>query len=505
MKKLIISILALSALSLSAQNQEADALEQAAEQDQVAEQDQAADTNNDQNKDSESFEKAAEEAEEKLEAALDELDEIQSDINDKKPELAARLDDVESKALRLRDQASNAQRVQQGYDVEVSQLEKEKESVIDNNNYLKSTLMNEYIRRFESTMDPSEIPLYNKQILDTLAYTEGEEDADDATIFEEQVKTLKMALERGQSVVGGRTFSGSGVVDGKLTEGSFALIGPASYFASEGEGEDLVGGITVGMRNNHADIYSLPEHADSIAEVTNTGEGTIPVDTTGGEALEGITHEITLLEEFEAGGVVMYPILSLFALAILIALFKTIELFRVKGADNRDIEIILDHLKNNKNDAALSHAKSVGGPVGTMLCTAVENASEDREVIEEALYEDIIKTQPKLERFLAFIAVVAATAPLMGLLGTVTGMIKTFKLITIVGTGDAKSLSSGISEALITTKWGLTVAIPTLFIHALLNRKAKGVISSMEQAAVSFINGVSEMRGHSESEDSPKS
>jgi biopolymer transport protein ExbB len=73
-------------------------------------------------------------------------------------------------------------------------------------------------------------------------------------------------------------------------------------------------------------------------------------------------------------------------------------------------------------------------------------------------------------------------------------MIKTFKLITIVGTGDARNLSSGISEALITTKWGLIVAIPTLIMHALLNRKAKGVVGSMEQAAVGFINGIVEMR-----------
>ena len=169
-------------------------------------------------------------------------------------------------------------------------------------------------------------------------------------------------------------------------------------------------------------------------------------------------------------------------------------MFRVKPAKSKDIEVILGHLRDDNDDAALAHAKSVGGPVGEMLCAAVQNAGQDREVIEEVLYETIIKTQPKLERFLAFIAVVAATAPLLGLLGTVTGMIKTFKLITIVGTGDARNLSSGISEALITTKWGLIVAIPTLIMHALLNRKAKGVVGSMEQAAVGFINGIVEMR-----------
>ena len=89
-----------------------------------------------------------------------------------------------------------------------------------------------------------------------------------------------------------------------------------------------------------------------------------------------------------------------------------------------------------------------------------------------------------------FIAVVAATAPLMGLLGTVTGMIKTFKLITVFGTGDARSLSSGISEALVTTEFGLCVAIPALIIHALLLRRTKGVLASMEQTAVAFKNGL---------------
>ena len=102
--------------------------------------------------------------------------------------------------------------------------------------------------------------------------------------------------------------------------------------------------------------------------------------------------------------------------------------------------------------------------------------------------------RPKLERFLPFIALTAAAAPLLGLLGTVTGMIDTFNLITIFGTGDAKSLSSGISEALITTALGLIVAIPALILHGLLSRMARKKIDEMEQTAVSFINGVIAIR-----------
>jgi biopolymer transport protein ExbB len=87
-------------------------------------------------------------------------------------------------------------------------------------------------------------------------------------------------------------------------------------------------------------------------------------------------------------------------------------------------------------------------------------------------------------------ALTAAAAPLLGLLGTVTGMIKTFTLITIFGTGDAKSLSSGISEALVTTELGLIVAIPSLILHGLLSRMAKQKIGDLEQTSVSFLNGI---------------
>ena len=437
------------------------------------------------------FTQAANEAEQRLEKALNELDQIQQEVNDQRPKLAADLDDVESTALNLRDEASNAARLKAGFDVEVSQLEKERQSVIDNNNYIQSTLLNEYVRRFELTIDPAEIPMYQEPIKDTLAYMETEEDVDDATIFRQQLEIITLALDRMERVLGGDTFEGAAIVEGTIRDGSFALIGPVSYFTDEAG----VVGLTNGMIENRANIYPLPDYAAGITATATQGEGILPIDTTDGEALEGITQDLSLTEEWALGGFVMYPILGLFTLAILIALYKTIELFRVKAANAKDIDVILDHLRGGNNDAALSHAKSVGGPVGEMLCAAVENVSEDREVIEEILYEKIIKTQPKLERFLAFIAVVAATAPLLGLLGTVTGMIKTFKLITIVGTGDARNLSSGISEALITTKWGLIVAIPTLIMHALLNRKAKGVVGSMEQAAVSFINGIAEMRG----------
>ena len=121
----------------------------------------------------------------------------------------------------------------------------------------------------------------------------------------------------------------------------------------------------------------------------------------------------------------------------------------------------------------------------------IKHSHEPRELIEEILYESILDAKPKFGMMLPVIATTAAIAPLLGLLGTVTGMINTFNLITLFGTGDARMLSSGISEALVTTEFGLIVAIPALIIHALLSRRIKTILSDMEKYALIFSNGLS--------------
>jgi biopolymer transport protein ExbB len=110
--------------------------------------------------------------------------------------------------------------------------------------------------------------------------------------------------------------------------------------------------------------------------------------------------------------------------------------------------------------------------------------------MEESMYEIMHKTQLKAQSLLPFVAISAAAAPLLGLLGTVTGIMNTFSLITIYGTGDVKTLSSGISEALITTEYGLIVAIPSLLLHAYLSSKARKISNRLETAGISFVNEV---------------
>ena len=149
-------------------------------------------------------------------------------------------------------------------------------------------------------------------------------------------------------------------------------------------------------------------------------------------------------------------------------------------------------LENGAKPKALAHAQTIPGIAGNLLATAVEHAEEKKEYIEEILYEKMLGARARLERGIQFLALTATMGPLMGLLGTVMGMITTFKVISSAGSGDPKMLAAGISEALICTATGMAVAIPALLLHAFLSRKAKAVIGSMEQSSVGFINGVPE-------------
>ena len=189
----------------------------------------------------------------------------------------------------------------------------------------------------------------------------------------------------------------------------------------------------------------------------------------------------------------MYPIFAMAGLAFLLAFYKFVRfiIMKLRMPSEKKFKELLGFVSRHDTEGAMSSAAAMKGPLGKMLRSGVEHIKEPRELIEEVMYESVLKSRLSLNSFLPFIAICAASAPLLGLLGTVTGIINTFKLLTVFGSGDVSNLSSGISEALITTKFGLIVAIPSLLIHAFLFRMARGVIARMESSAVAFANEVS--------------
>lgn len=197
----------------------------------------------------------------------------------------------------------------------------------------------------------------------------------------------------------------------------------------------------------------------------------------------------------------MIPILALAALALIIAVIKWIQLARVKMPTAKSLTSLLNDIQNGAVKDGKRKALLIRGPAGYMLQSAIEHLHQSKELVEEVMYERILEARTRLNKALPFIAVCASSAPLLGLLGTVTGIINTFKMISAFGSGDVKTLSGGISEALVTTEFGLLVAIPSLLLHAFLNRRAKSLIDRMERIAVAVMNQITKTEEDSNESD----
>jgi biopolymer transport protein ExbB len=244
--------------------------------------------------------------------------------------------------------------------------------------------------------------------------------------------------------------------------------------------------------------FANPEDAAAASALVETGDGTFPLDPSLGSAHKVEATEESLVEHIRKGGPVMIPIFAMAGLALLVALSKWVGLSTNRKPSRKRVYALLDAVERRDEEGAREAVAAIPGPTGRMLSAGVAHLGEPRELIEEVMYETVLTTRLKVQRFLPFIAICAASAPLLGLLGTVTGIINTFKLITVFGSGDVKTLSGGISEALITTEFGLIVAIPSLLLHAFLSRKARAIVSRMETSAVAFVNQVSRTYGSGE-------
>jgi len=441
----------------------------------------------------ETFQQAQVATAQELRQSVSELAELRSKIANEKLPMAKELDTLQNDVIKKRSKASELRGVSDNSESSLITLQNSVKQLEDNISYM-TNLLGDYVIRYETMTGLSERSSVNAKTQAAAAAKENDSIRAGKRL-EIQLAVIDSAITRLNKVVGGFTFEGEAIAGsgGQEVKGSYALIGPATFFSPADA--TIPAGLTSenpGSLKPMLNTLKDPKADAMIRELVTNGSAVAPYGPQQALMVEG--QDQSLIDEWITGGMVMPFILGLAFIALIIAIYKWIALAGVKSARQKDLDAILEYLSNGNMEDAAAYADKIGGPVGEMLSVAVQNAGEDREVIEEVLYEKIISTQPKLEKMLPFIAVVAATAPLLGLLGTVTGMIKTFKLITIVGTGDARSLSSGISEALITTKWGLISAIPALILHTLLARKARGVIGSMEQTAVGFINGVVEIR-----------
>ncbi len=189
-----------------------------------------------------------------------------------------------------------------------------------------------------------------------------------------------------------------------------------------------------------------------------------------------------------SGGPVMIPLFGLLFWALLLIVAKLFQYRRKHKTNKAFYDKVLELLNQNKLDEALGYARKNKGVVSKVVTTCLEHSKWNRSSAEKAVREILLDEIPQLDKHLATLAVIAGAAPLLGLLGTVTGMINLFEVITHYGTGDPKILAGGISEALITTQSGLSVAIPILLVHNFLRNKSLHIQNEMSKNAIRILN-----------------
>ncbi len=215
----------------------------------------------------------------------------------------------------------------------------------------------------------------------------------------------------------------------------------------------------------------------------------ITLDIFNGAALKQITHKLTMADKIKNGGPIVWPILVIGFFAFIIVIERTIYLKKVHA--NTDLvmgEVNSLALKGKWKECDKFVKDAKGRPVYNVLRAGLGARAETRETLDSILQEAILKEFPRLERFLPALNIMGAVAPLLGLLGTVTGMINTFHVITLYGTGDPRMMSGGISEAMVTTMLGLSVAIPIMLAHTFLSRRVDHIVGDMEEKAVALTN-----------------
>ena len=273
--------------------------------------------------------------------------------------------------------------------------------------------------------------------------------------------------------------------------GSFALVADGEYLKFD---------------FNNGDIIELPRqpsgrYLSTVSNLESASPGEIVefgVDPTRGSLLELLVQADTWGDRIGTpmggiskgecylpfcdgqGGTVGAVIIMVGIVGVLIAVWKLIQLFLVGSAVSRQ----------KKSDTP-----DTGNPLGRVLKVYDDNRNVDVETLELKLGEAILTETPKITSGISLVQVISIVAPLLGLLGTVTGMILTFQAITLFGTGDPKTMAGGISQALVTTVLGLVVAIPTTLLHAIVNTRARSVVHTLEEQSAGIIADHAERSG----------
>ena len=296
----------------------------------------------------------------------------------------------------------------------------------------------------------------------------------------EEIERLWFELQREMTETGKvSTFSTTVVnASGEENQQDVTRIG-AFNVVSEGKYLEFISetGRLVELQRQPASRYT-----GRIADLTSGTSGMFPMglDPTRGQLLGLLVQSPSLMERIAQGKTVGYVIIALGIVGVLIAIWRVLALSAVGAKVSRQIKHLDEPKANN--------------PLGRVLMVTKDNPDTDIETMELKLGESILRETPKFNSMLPLLKIISVVAPLLGLLGTVTGMIVTFQAITLYGAGDPKLMAGGISTALVTTVLGLVVAIPTVFMHTLVASRARRLTQILQEEAAGMLAERSEAK-----------
>lgn len=422
-----------------------------------------------------------------IELAREALAQQREAIAAERTELSTTYESLQAEVRSLREEWRSVQRVTSRQAAEQAAARRQAERT-ESEHRRALAVLTEYRRAAESLMSAVQLQRYEgllNQLDETLAADETA-----GTTLASVEPALALARATSETDLPSVPFDGF-VIDttGQVRQGRLIPVGPVTYF----QGTDGLSGYLATGAGGLAPVLidALPRRLQDKLIRWNAGETAVaPVDVTDGALLKVAQARATLLERLQQGGVVMIPLLLIGVGCLIIIVRRALALRRMDIDIDQPLDRIIQALHTKDVETARTTAEALNAPWQPVLTDAVTHRAADRVYLEEILMDRIVMQRPMVTKQLGALAICAAAAPLLGLLGTVTGMIHTFQLITVFGTGDARSLSGGISEALITTQTGLIIAVPALLAHAYLMRRARNILSGLEHAAIRFVRSL---------------
>jgi biopolymer transport protein ExbB len=421
---------------------------------------------------------------ERLRVASDQLTKVREQIaSEKAPQLKA-LHAAEERIIAAETEITQLETGQEQSLEKRRQLQKEFDTLRKNLGYV-ATLAHDSSTALRDSLAPGEEQLLQERLL---ALQQKFDDPAAALTSAPTVAAAELLLQRVEQTLGGYTTAGKAILAGKneVVEGTFAFVGPETFFRT------LDGRSAGTVRTREGSIYPiyypLSDWKPAEAEAFFQGKpGTIMADMSGGKALRLKETKGTLWQHVNKGGIVSYAILCVGLLSLLLIINKVRDLTKLGVDEPETVHQFLSKLSSGARSETQHALGTLRSATAELFTTGLRFMDEPKTVLEEHMWAILLRQRLHYERRLPLLAVIAVAAPLMGLLGTVTGMVKTFALITVFGTGNAGKLASGISEVLVSTELGLIVAIPTLVAHGFLANRIQKKLSLLERYTLEFV------------------